>query len=271
MPDDFISSPAASRRRGRIACFDTGYEAEFDFPSREDPPSLRYMLAAVPRTGSTFLAHLLWRTGCLGAPLEYLDFASEGHQGHLCSSPEAQIESWRVALATRTSPNGVFGFKAFLMQLRELAERNEALLDMLQPSEIVYIMRRDRVAHSVSYARAHLTGIWCHEQSNGANEEVDYSIEALRRAESWIEAQEEQWERLFEKLGVAPLRLWYEDAVARPHEAVEAVARHLGIILDPAASVEVPAVRKQAGDAAGRWARAYARDRVAAAQAGSGA
>lgn len=264
MPENAIPAPAVSRRRGRIACFDTGYEAEFDFPHREAPPSLRYMLAAVPRTGSTFLGHALWRSGCLGAPLEYLDFSSQGHQGHLHSSPGSQIEHWRLALATRTSPNGIFGFKAFLMQLRALAERNEALLEMLQPNEIVYVMRRDRVAHAVSYARAHLTGIWCQEQSNGANEQVDYSLEALRRAESWIEAQEEQWERLFEKLGVAPLRLWYEDVAASPDEAVQAVARHIGVDLDPGASVEVPEVRKQAGDAAGRWAAAYARDRAAA-------
>lgn len=264
MPEGFASGAAASRRRGRIACFDTGYEAEFDFSLREEPPSLRYMFAAVPRTGSTFLSHLLWRTGCLGAPLEYLDFASEGHQGHLSSSPDGQIESWRVALRNRTSPNGVFGFKCFLMQLRELAQRNEALLDMLQPNEIVYVMRRDRVAHAVSYARAHLTGVWCDEQSNGANEQVDYSLDALRRAESWIEAQEEQWERLFERLGVEPLRLWYEDSVERPNEAVEAVARRLGVVLDPTAAVEVPAVRKQAGDSTRDWTAAYARDRAAA-------
>jgi trehalose 2-sulfotransferase len=264
MPEDFKSSPAASRRRGRIASFDTGYEIEFDFPQRTDPPSLRYMLAAVPRTGSTFLAHLLWRTGCLGSPLEYLDFSSEGHQGHLCSSPEGQIASWRVALTTRTSPNGAFGFKSFLMQLRELARHNEALLDMLQPAEIVYVMRRDRVAHAVSYARAHLTGVWCDEQANGANEQVDYSFEALRRAERWIEVQEEQWERLFDGLGVTPLRLWYEDVVKRPDVAVEAVAGHLGIILDPAVAVEVPAIRKQTCYDARGWVTAYARDRAAA-------
>jgi LPS sulfotransferase NodH len=262
MPEDLKPAPGVSDRNGRIACFDTGYESAFDFPRRQDPPSMRYMLAAVPRTGSTFLGHALWRTGCLGAPLEYLDFSSEGLNAHLSASPDGQIDSWRNALATRTSPNGVFGFKGFLMQLRELAERNEALLEMLQPNEIVYLMRRDRVAHAVSYARAHLTGIWCQEQSNGANEQVDYSLEALRRAERWIEAQETQWERLFERLGVAPLRLWYEDVAARPNEAVEAVARHLGVILDPAASVEVPEVRKQTGDAAGRWAAAYARDRA---------
>ena len=49
---------------------DTGYEGKFDFAPRREPPSRPYLLASVPRTGSTLLSHLLWRTGCLGAPLE---------------------------------------------------------------------------------------------------------------------------------------------------------------------------------------------------------
>jgi hypothetical protein len=32
-----------------------------------------YMVATIPRTGSTYLCHRLWRTGCMGVPLEYLN------------------------------------------------------------------------------------------------------------------------------------------------------------------------------------------------------
>ncbi len=38
----------------------TGYETQFDFPSREAPPELIYLLASVPRSGSTYVSHLLW-------------------------------------------------------------------------------------------------------------------------------------------------------------------------------------------------------------------
>ena len=52
---------------------ETGYEAKFDFPLTAGQPEIVYLLATVPRTGSTYLSHILWQTGCLGAPLEYVN------------------------------------------------------------------------------------------------------------------------------------------------------------------------------------------------------
>ena len=69
---------------------DTGYEAKFDFPARAAAPERPYLLATVPRSGSTYLSHVLWRTGCLGAPLEYLNFDPAGPYGHASASPVAQ-------------------------------------------------------------------------------------------------------------------------------------------------------------------------------------
>ena len=57
---------------------DTGYEGSFDFPRRTASPERTYLIATVPRTGSTWFSHLLWQTGCLGAPLEYLNFDPGG-------------------------------------------------------------------------------------------------------------------------------------------------------------------------------------------------
>lgn len=42
---------------------ETGYEEKFDFPYRSQPPERTYILASVPRSGSTYVSHLLWRTG----------------------------------------------------------------------------------------------------------------------------------------------------------------------------------------------------------------
>ena len=41
----------------------TGYETQFDFSPRETLPELVYLFASVPRTGSTYVSHLLWATG----------------------------------------------------------------------------------------------------------------------------------------------------------------------------------------------------------------
>ena len=70
---------------------DTGYEAKFDFPARDRAPERSYLLATVPRSGSTYLSHVLWRTGCLGAPLEYLNFEPASR-----ADPKQRLEKARL-------------------------------------------------------------------------------------------------------------------------------------------------------------------------------
>src|SRR5690606_10222138 len=107
---------------------ESGYETKFDFPPREAGPERPYLLATVPRSGSTFLSHVLWRTGCLGAPLEYLNFDPAGPYGHASMSPLEQERLWHSALRHRTSPNGVFGLKGFPTQFEALASGSPVLL-----------------------------------------------------------------------------------------------------------------------------------------------
>ena len=152
---------------------ETGYEERYDFPHRTDPPQHPYMIATVPRSGSSYFSHLLWRTGCLGAPLEYLNFLPTGPARLAISDPQQQAALWRSILHLRTSPNGVFGVKCFSLQLRELQQRNAVLLQEVfatmllrgTATRVVVLKRRDRIAHAISYARSALSGIWRRSRS----------------------------------------------------------------------------------------------------------
>jgi LPS sulfotransferase NodH len=236
---------------------DTGYEGKFDFPRREGPPELVYMLASIPRTGSTYLSHLLWQTGCLGAPLEYLNFEKTGPYFFASHSAENQTRLWRSVLHRRTSPNGVFGVKIFPVQLQALQQSNPALLGEVRPTRIVYLDRRDRTAHIVSYARATVTGVWRKEQEKDLAGAPAYSQEALEMAERGIEFQVAGWERMFRERGIEPLRLWYEDVVARPEQATRQVADYLGVALVPEAEKAVPPVLKQSAAGSEDWGTRY--------------
>ena len=247
--------------------FDTGYEGKFDLPHRDDAPAITYMLATVPRTGSSWFSHLLWETGCLGAPLEYLNFEA-GPYVFANGAPPLQEQLWRSVQRRRTTPNGVFGFKAFPMQLEALQEVNPGLLKTVMaavmagaPPRIVYLQRRDRVAHAVSYARATLSGVWRAEQEAGQSAQPEYSQDDLVGAERMIDLHQGAWEAMFRDLRLTPLRLWYEDVVADPAGAVGQVATYLGVMLDPAAAIDVPKVRKQDETHALRWAEKWAEER----------
>ena len=245
---------------------ETGYEERYDFPQRADPPQHPYMIATVPRTGSSYFSHLLWRTGCLGAPLEYLNFLPTGPARLAISDPRQQAALWRSLLHLRTSPNGVFGVKCFSLQLRELQQRNPALLrevfaTMLlrgAATRVVLLRRHDRIAHAISYARSALSGIWRKEQEAAGAATVDYSSEAVEQARAYLGQQEADWELLLKELSIEPLTLWYEDVIEEPGESVTRVADFIGVTLDPAASVAIPTVEKQAEEDSRRWKERYA-------------
>ena len=250
--------------------FTTGYEGRFDFPPRLEPPERTYLIASVPRAGSTYFSHVLWRTGCLGAPLEYLNFEAAGPYGFARNSAPLQHELWRSAIRRRCSPNGVFGLKAFPQQLEDLQQGNPALLaDVLatilppdRPRQVIYLRRRDRVAQTVSLARASLSGVWRKDQEQASVEPPRYSQEALEAAERGIAFQESVWSNMFADLRIEPLSLWHEDVLADPDAAAQQVADHIGVSIDPDARVEAPPILKQAPGDASAWAQAYARTRA---------
>jgi LPS sulfotransferase NodH len=248
---------------------ETGYEGKFDFAARSQGPEITYLLASVPRAGSTYFSHLLWRTGCLGAPLEYLNFEPAGPYGFASGSPDLQRRLWRSVLRRRCSPNGVFGLKAFPPQLEQLKRNNPALLEevlaTILPQDttrrVIYLRRRDRLAQTVSYARATLSGIWRKEQETAGAPQIKYSDEALEAAERGIAFQEAGWEQMFRDLRIEPLVIWHEDALADGVAACQAVSSYLGVPLDAEAAIEVPPIEKQSDGSSGEWAERYARSR----------
>jgi LPS sulfotransferase NodH len=250
-----------------ITDIETGYEGRFDFAAREQEPERTYLLASVPRAGSTYFSHLLWRAGCFGAPLEYLNFEPAGPYGFADGSPELQLRLWRSVLRRRCSPNGVFGLKAFPPQLEQLQRRNPPLLEEVlatilprgRPRRIIYLRRRDRLAQTVSYARASISGVWRKEQERAAELPIDYSDDALEAAKRGIAFQEAAWEQMFSELRIEPLTVWHEEALSDGSAVVEAVANYLGVSLDPLAAVEVPQIAKQSEGNSREWAERYAR------------
>jgi len=250
---------------------DTGYEDRFDFPLRTEPPELTYLLATIPRAGSTYFSHVLWRTGCLGAPLEYLNFLPASPYGFAAGSPQAQRELWRSLLHRRCSPNGVFGLKAFPAQLQELDGSNPALLrDVLatviprdRVRRVVFLRRRDKVAQAVSFARAAMTGIWRKEQEGTAQASAGYSQRFVEAAEREIAVQEKAWGQMFADLRIEPLSVWHEDVLADPTQAAQQVADYLGVTIDPAESLQVPEIQEQSRGDSQSWVEQFSRSRGA--------
>lgn len=240
-------------------------EAAFDFPP--GPPPRRFvMIASVPRSGSHFLAYRLWETGAVGAPIEYFNF----NQTMFEIARRLQVGRFSEYLDTllrlRTSPNGVFSFKAHHDQYTFL--NMAAGLPRLRPLQIVAIERRDRVAQAVSLAKALQTDRW--NAGDAARAAPAYDFAQIAECLRALERQRERWERAYGQLRIEPVRVIYEDLLAAPAATVERVLAALALAREPGVSVTLPPLERQFDDVNAEWIARFRADIAARRRAADG-
>ena len=231
------------------------YTADHDFEDYTGEPSLEYMLAAIPRSGSTFFSHELWRTGGLGAPLEYPNLSVVGHLIDRLAPDRDIHKYWSALKRARTSPNGVFGYKIFMSNMRDISRTDPELFKKVQPARAIYLTRRDTLAQAVSYAKAIQTGAWFADVEY--RRPPTFQEENLKRAELMLESQHRFWEKYFEFTGVEVLRLTYEEVTADTSLAVSRVVDFLNVDLKNVRPINVEKTKLQRDMLSKEWAERY--------------
>jgi LPS sulfotransferase NodH len=235
------------------------YEADYDFPHARGAPRLRYMLATTQRSGSNLLALSLWRSGGLGAPLEYMRAASiAALQRRLGASRAAY---WQALQQRRTSPNGAFGFKAFGSHLKECGRDMPELLEVGLPVDrIIFLTREEKDCQAISLARATQTDAWTASTRPAA--EASFDRDLITGCRRFIERQEDAWLRYFDRLKATPVFVTYESVVHEPDRTIQRVAQSFGVDLAACRRVNVPALRRQADDRSQEWLRRFRQSRL---------
>lgn len=136
------------------------YSRAFDFPRRFGAPLKQLMIAAVPRSGSTAFCLELWRTGMLGAPLEYLNSEFVSRETRWRKLQRGDVKCWKELQCVRTATNGVFSYKFFVHDYVEILNRRPRLLPYIAPTHVVYFTRADKLSQAISYSRAIRSGAW---------------------------------------------------------------------------------------------------------------
>jgi LPS sulfotransferase NodH len=241
-------------------------QKEMDFPRREADPVLQYMLATSPRSGSTYVGLLLWRSGIMGAPLEYLnlkhmqDMIARLGQG----DPTAY---WRELRRVRTSPNGVFGFKMFLGHYRQLSEGQPGLLLQIRADRVIFLSRRDKITQAISNYRAAESGAWFADSR--PRRELEYDFAKIASYLEYVNRQEEIWEYIFRKQGTEALRIFYEDVASNPEDACGRIRDFLCPQPAPAsAPVDLELTSPQSDETSLLWRKRFVDDLAQQARAG---
>ena len=238
--------------------------AEYDFPTYAGRPR-PYVIAESPRSGSQLLADLLWRSGQMGAPGEYLNVqytvpALLESFGLGSIEEPGGMEAYLRALARRrTSPNGVFGLKAHFAQLRPHVER-PALRRLLRRSRFVWLRRRDVLGQAISYLIALRSGRWRQLRgASGTTQRFAFSTRAVDRALATIVGDERLWEVAFDASGVTPLVVWYEDLVKDPDPVCRAICAMMGVTPAQRFRLGDSPLERQADPVKDEWRQAFLR------------
>jgi trehalose 2-sulfotransferase len=218
------------------------------------PPRVSFMVCALPRSGSSLLCELLAATGLAGVPTEFFEPNQRPEFARRWGT-EGPDDYLREMLAHKTTPNGVFGLKVLYPQLVDvLGDTSPARV--FPNLRYVYVTRHDHLRQAVSFARAIQTDQWASDQPAGTTEPV-FDADQIDELLAWIRREEVQWEALFERERVQPLRIAYEDFVAAMDRTLRDVLRFLDVELPAGFQAPVPALGRQADERSEEWVRRY--------------
>jgi trehalose 2-sulfotransferase len=231
-----------------------------------------YLLCATPRTGSTLLCSLLASTGVLGRPESYFRLEDEAWYCERwgLATDRGQARDYRAfvrsARTAATTDNGVLGIRIMWESLdRPLAhlrqERDVSDVAVLRRGLgdlcFVWLRRLDVIGQAVSWSRADQTGYW--HQGDTVSGEPTLDLERLRERHATIEAHNQEWADWFDRHGVAPLAVTYEELVGDRSAVVDRIAAQLGVTL-PEGRQPASAHRRQADQLNAAWAAALRSD-----------
>lgn len=226
-------------------------------------PVTTVLIAHTPRTGSSLLATALGDTGLCGRPHEYLN-SVHIDQIRLRIGPLPMPSYLAWLKRHRTTANGVFCLKASALQLQqEVVDRGHDPRRLLAPLRCVWIQRRDKVRQAVSYSRALQTDRWRAEAADRQPPHYDYAHIAWSMR--FLAGQSRNWPKLFARLGVSPIPVWYLQLAHHYDAMVRGLGAALGLGAAHDLEVQPPRRARMPNAEADAWC---ARFRVEAVERG---
>lgn len=208
--------------------------ARFCTDIQKNPAQLDYVIFFTPRSGSSWLTDILWKTGVLGRPGEWFNpnFVPKTAQSINADNLDNYIE----LLKRKQSPGAVFGFEITYYQMRATFGGEKPFLSYFPPqTPSFFLIRENIVLQAVSLAKSVASRVShsvnaSSEEISKADSEFEYDTNVIRRWLRHIFDQETRFEAMFERRGIRPLRLSYERMMAAsPAATINLFRQHLGV------------------------------------------
>jgi len=228
-------------------------------------PSNRYAICMTPRSGSTYLAHLLKNTKHFGFPEEWLSISHSEKEARSIGAIDLETYLRRV-FANNASPNGVSGIEISIAHWLDAKQIKHADKFLNRGMKYFYLRRRNIVRQGISMHIAHQSGVLhsyqLNDEAQTVREAVIYDTHAIRQFIKMIHDEELRWEHEFGALGIEPDRLYYEEIIQRPERVLRRFAHMLGLPETPLPPKDV-AIKKMSDERTDEWETRYRKEDAA--------
>jgi LPS sulfotransferase NodH len=212
-----------------------------------------------------------------GMPKQFFLPKSEGrYAAELGLDPNADYPGYvRAVVNTKTSRNEVFGFKLmswylddFLARLRNTrafgggATNDLTMLRSAFPRlRFVHIVRRHKLRQALSTARALQTGLWKVQNGKTPLREPQFDPELIEQSLKEAERQEKIWHTFFQRIGIAPFQVEYEELCRDYEGTIRSALDFLSISLPRGAQIGPPVTIRQSDEISRIWEERFLTER----------
>jgi LPS sulfotransferase NodH len=121
---------------------------------------------------------------------------------------------------------------------------------------VISIARRDHLRQAVSWVRALQTFSWRSDHTRQARP-LEFDAEHITRKLGRIAREEDAWRALFDRYGIEPHEIVYEDLVADQNRTIREALAFIGV--EPPADLQAaqPTLERQADALSDQWVERY--------------
>lgn len=215
-------------------------------PYRKANVAVGYVICITPRSGSTFLTHLLRENRFYGFPNEWFNFDAIGEvisENGIVNFDQYLTYIWK----NYSSETGIFGVELSYPQFASLHEIAPLENVIGENFKWFYLVRENIVAQAISLYIAEFTGYFhsCMEKSGDIT--PVYNTEKIMNNINMLVNQEAAFERLFKARKVTPVRISYESMMMDKCATIALFRNALGVGSD-AEIVDSEVIKKISGD-----------------------
>jgi LPS sulfotransferase NodH len=128
----------------------------------------------------------------------------------------------------------------------------------------VHIIRRHKLRQALSTARALQTGLWKVQDGKTALREPQFDPELIEQSLREAERLEKIWHTFFQRIGIAPFRVEYEELCRDYEGTIRGVLDFLKISLPRGARIGPPVTIRQSDEISRIWEERFLTERPSA-------